>query len=143
MPLIGSLPPPIANIRYWPGPIPNIRYWSAFAIGAVQSDGSRGSWWSSLRWVKTTSFEIYWVATGQKRCAHNNVFGGKSFFQSLPSQHKRATNDEFSLLRLHHHQHHHYHHSPHNHTTTAGIAALAENALFAENLTLPANAAFT
>ena len=36
MPLIGLLPPPIANIRYWPGPIPNIRYSSAFAIGAVQ-----------------------------------------------------------------------------------------------------------
>ena len=42
MPLIGSLPPPIANIRYWPGPIPNIRYSSAFAIGAVQLPSAAG-----------------------------------------------------------------------------------------------------
>ena len=51
---------------------------------------------------------------------------------------KRATNDDFSLPRLHHH-----HYSPHNHTTAAGIAALAAYALFAGNVTLLANAAFT
>ena len=61
---------------------------------------------------------------------------------------KRATNDDFSLHPLHHHlpHHHHSHHprqSPHNHTIAVGIAALAANATFAGNLTLPANAAFT
>ena len=60
-------------------------------------------------------------------------------FSSRSHHHtKRASNDDFSLPRLHHH-----HHFPHNHTTAAGIAALAANALFAGNVTLPANAAFT
>ena len=45
-------------------------------------------------------------------------------------------------VNLYHH-HRHSHHSPYHHTTAAGIAALAANALFAGNLTLPANVAFT
>ena len=45
-------------------------------------------------------------------------------------------------VHLYHH-HRHSHHYPHNHTTSAGIAALAANASFAGNLLLPANAAFT
>ena len=57
---------------------------------------------------------------------------------SIRSHHhtKRATNDDSSLHRFHHHLPHH------SHTTAAGIAALAANASFAGNLTLPANAAF-
>ena len=72
-------------------------------------------------------------------------------FSSRPHHHtKRATNYDFSLHRLHlhhyhlphHHHSHHNHHNHHYHTTAAGIAALAANASFAGNLTLPANAAF-
>ena len=43
-----------------------------------------------MRWVKTTSHEICWVATGRKKCAHETVFGCKSFFESLPSPHKTS-----------------------------------------------------
>ena len=41
------------------------------------------------------------------------------------------------------HGHRHSYNSPNDHTTAAGIAALAGNSTFARNLTLPANAAFT
>ena len=43
-----------------------------------------------MRWVKTTSHEICWVAMVRKRCAHETVFGGKSFFESVPSPHKMS-----------------------------------------------------
>ena len=150
-----------------------------------------------MRWVKRTSHEICWVATGLKRCSHVTVFGGKSFFDSLPSPHKtsnqrrlllaspppppqpptpppaprpgcdaKASGDERFGRRSSQHEdpldpsptprlqlgpstpvnlyyhHRRSHHSPHNHTTAAGIAALAANASFAGNLLLPANAAF-
>ena len=59
-------------------------------------NGSNGSWRSSLRWVKRTSHEICWVATGLKKCSHETVFAGKSFFVSLPSPH--TTSNQRRLL---------------------------------------------
>ena len=53
-------------------------------------DGSNESWRSSLQWVKRTSHERSWVATGRKRYSHETVFGGETFFESLPSPHKTS-----------------------------------------------------
>ena len=60
-------------------------------------DGSNGSWRSSLRWVKSTSHEICWVATGLKRCSHETVFGGETFFESLPAPHKMSNQGRLLL----------------------------------------------
>ena len=60
-------------------------------------DGSKGSWRNSLRWVKRTSHEICWVAKGLTRCSQETVFGGKSFFESLPSPHKTSNQQRLLL----------------------------------------------
>ena len=74
-------------------------------------------------------FGWQWVS---KDAPMKPFFVVKAFSSRSHHHTKRATNDDFSLHRLHHR----------HHTTAAGIAALAEKASFSGNLTLPANAAF-
>ena len=50
--------------------------------------------------LKRTFHEICWVATGRKRCAHETIFGGKSFFESLPSPHKTSNQRRLLLASL-------------------------------------------